>query len=283
MRWMVNYPCSSPPSGRNRPCRQPVPNSSTETIRRFRFPKEFWDSTEVAPRGEMKYHEMDEVEHYKTMRTLTPPEGAAKVLGIPPWTKSCAVVTLPVHCLDQEILYFDEGKAENALENARHSKSVASFQLCAANPSLEMRYADVPSFCRWNLRRHEWIVTSVYTNDIGRLAMAIPGPNSERFYVRQLLLNVTSPKSIEHLRTVDGVFKGNFPRGVYTSRHCRRPNLYKVPTGDGVFCQPSNLGGYLRESWRIASPTRPSHCGTSLNQPLWQIFFTCHSLVVMSK
>ena len=38
----------------------------------------------------------DEVEHYNTMRMLTPPEGAAKILGIPVWTKSCAVETLPV-------------------------------------------------------------------------------------------------------------------------------------------------------------------------------------------
>jgi len=147
----------------------------------------------------------DEVEHYKAMRMLTPPEGAAKILSVPLWAKSCAVETLPVHCPDQEILYFDEGEAENAFENARQSKLVAFFQLCAANPSLKIRYADVPSFCRWDPKRHVWVLKSVQTDAIGRLAMATPGPNSERFYVRQLLLNVTSPKSFEELRTVDGL------------------------------------------------------------------------------
>ena len=114
------------------------------------------------------------------------------------------------YCPDQEILYFDEGEAESALENARQSNLVAFFQQCAANRSSEMRCADVPSFCRWDSRRHEWILKSLKTDSIGRLAMATPGPNSERFYIRQLLLNVTSPKLFGHLRTVDGVLKETF-------------------------------------------------------------------------
>ena len=90
----------------------------------------------------------------------------------------------------------------------------AYFDLCAADPSLGLRYSDVPSWCMWEkdpesgLKR--WRAKRDQTEAIGRLGHATPSPNSERYYIRLLLLNRLGVQSFEHLRTVDGVTYDNF-------------------------------------------------------------------------
>ena len=83
------------------------------------------------------------------MRMVTPPEAASKILSMPLWERSVSVQVLPVHGPGEEMVLFEEGQEEEAVNAAGKTKLTAYFDLCAADPSLGLRYSDVPSWYMW--------------------------------------------------------------------------------------------------------------------------------------
>jgi len=138
-------------------------------------------------------YEWDEIQHYKSVSVVTPPEAVSKILSMPLWERSVSVQVLPVHGPGEERVYFEEGAEEEALANVQSTKLQGFFALCANDPSLDIHYADVPAHFMWEKDRETgervWRAKKEPTDAIGRLAQASPSPNSERYYVRLLLLN----------------------------------------------------------------------------------------------
>ena len=66
---------------------------------------------------------------------------------------------LPLYCPDEQMIFFDEGEAENALDRGPpRTKLTAYFELNRECPQ-EMRdilYSDVPSHFTWDQKNKKW-------------------------------------------------------------------------------------------------------------------------------
>jgi len=75
-----------------------------------------------------------------------------------------------------------------------------------------LRYHDTPLHFRWDYAESQWVERQqigAEEKTIGRMYTVSPS-DSERFYLRLLLLNVSGPQSFEDLRTVDNVLYPTF-------------------------------------------------------------------------
>ena len=134
-----------------------------------------------------------------------------RLLQSPMHERSHSVMRLPVHLPNQQLIFFEPGREEEALEAARsrRTKLEAWFSLNSTDADAQqLHYTEIPYhyvFVRNNWQRRQrgssHIVTRMYVVGIRE---------EERFYLRMLLLHIPGATSFEFLRSVDGVVYNTF-------------------------------------------------------------------------
>jgi len=125
--------------------------------------------------------------------------------------RSHAVIRLPVHLPNQQMIYFEEGNEEQALQEAQTGKSKLEvwFELNRVDPNAhQWSYIEIPN--HYYFVKNEWKRRQRGgDNMVGRMYTVSP-KDPERFYLRILLLHVRGATSFESLRTVNGMIYETF-------------------------------------------------------------------------
>ena len=165
-------------------------------------------SVEVKETGELKH---DEIFTHLDTRYVSPPEALWHLSAYRMHEQSHTIIRLAVHLPLEQLIYFEEGKEEKALENAkdRETSLTAWFKLNAKDEdAAKLLYPQIPG--HYVFKESAWKKRKLGGGKvIGRMYSASPN-DSERFHLRMLLLNVPGATSYESLRTVDGVTVQSF-------------------------------------------------------------------------
>lgn len=161
----------------------------------------------------------DEISNYISARYVSAPEAYWRLASYKMHDRSHAVITLPVHLPRENIVYFQEGNEEEAVNETRNgvTKLTEWFDLNARDPSAQsLFYCQIPHHFvyrnnKWNRRQRgcEKIVGRMY---------GVSPSEQERFSLRLLLLNVPGATSFENLRTFNGVEYTSFKEAAIERR-----------------------------------------------------------------
>jgi len=124
-----------------------------------------------------------------------------------------SVIRLPIHLPNQQYVQYIESESIESimgifknfktLDRSNETMLTQFFSYCAENPEEThgIKYHEFPEYYVWDDAKWKRRRTSMY--GVGRLYTVSPS-EIERFSLRSLLLNVSSPKSFKDLRTVRG-------------------------------------------------------------------------------
>lgn len=164
---------------------------------------------------------VDEIADYIETRYVGSPEAAWRLLKFPLHFKSHAIQRLSVHKECEKTVVYEEGNEEEALAAAEASTTTLEAFFMINQTSRDNRngtppdvndltdsrnfyYPDMPlhfvfnSKCGWKCRRNG------FSKTLGRMYFVSP-KDSERYYLRMLLLHCRSPYSYADLKTIEGV------------------------------------------------------------------------------
>lgn len=148
----------------------------------------------------------DEVSNFLDARYVSAPEAMWRLLESKMHDRSHAITRLAIHLPLEQTVYFEDGDENIALDRAggRNTTLTAWFELNVTNESAQQYvYIDIPYHFvfangKWKERQRGQEKT------ISRMFTVSPR-DSERFFLRILLLQVPGATSFEFLRTVEGV------------------------------------------------------------------------------
>lgn len=148
----------------------------------------------------------DEVSNFLDARYVSAPEAMWRLLESKMHDRSHSITRLAIHLPLEQTVYFEDGDENTALDRAGDRKTTltAWFELNATNESaLKYVYTDIPYHFvfangKWKERQR------CQDKTISRMYSVSPR-DSERFFLRLLLLHIPGATSFEQLRTVDGV------------------------------------------------------------------------------
>jgi len=161
-------------------------------------------------------HCQDEVKQYLDARYIAQCEGDWRIKAYEMHSTDPHIYPLEVHLPGKQNVTWNEDSADtmNEIVERAATKETTLTAWFLANAQYEeardLYYQDFPTqfvynktTCRWSPRKKEFA--------IGRMYYVSPKANdSERFYLRLLLLAVKGATSFEHLRTVDGQLRPTF-------------------------------------------------------------------------
>ncbi|XP_036146775.1 uncharacterized protein LOC118646933 [Monomorium pharaonis] len=221
------------------------------------YPKEFCKETnangfdcaaiEVKKGDGTKLIRIDEVNSYLNARYISTPEAMWRLNGYDLFMKSHTIIRLAVHLPNCQMVYFQEGKEEEAAnrEINRNTTLTAWFKLNQADENaLQMRYTDIPYHyvydkkeTKWKQRvnRGEKIISRLYTVGI---------KDTERFYLRLLLLHVTGAKNFEDIKTINGVRYETYKEAAIAKQLVETDDLWEKTIEEAI---ESKMPGELRE------------------------------------
>ncbi|KAF0311032.1 hypothetical protein FJT64_001862 [Amphibalanus amphitrite] len=137
----------------------------------------------------------DEIAAYQDLRSIGASEACWRLFEEPISRQQPTVVTLQVHLPNQQLVYFEPGGEQQAIEAARRTQLTAWLEYnrdsAATDPPVGQKV--------WRKRRQQQA-----TEAIGRVVYLSPR-HGEVFYLRVLLHHVPGAASFEDLRTVAGV------------------------------------------------------------------------------
>ena len=169
------------------------------------------DCIELEFREEHNNH--DEISTFVDARYISAPEAAWRIFEFYMHHQSHTIIRLPVHLPDQQNVYFQTGKADEAVDRAgtHHTQLTAWFELNqSGNESANLLYTDVPlhyvfnnSLKKWRRRQRgsDKVISRIYT---------VHPSENERYFLRFLLLHVCGAKSFEDFRSIDGRTHSSF-------------------------------------------------------------------------
>jgi hypothetical protein len=145
------------------------------------------------------------------LRYVSAPEAAWRLFGFRMHDQSHSIIRLQVHLPNEQSVVFQEDDVHAALVQAANKLTTltAWFQLNEEDSSAnQYLYTQVPEQYtffrgRWSLRKRggESVIGRMYSVNV---------KDSERYFLRTLLLHVHGATSFEYLRTVDGVICSTF-------------------------------------------------------------------------
>nr|CAD2173822.1 unnamed protein product [Meloidogyne enterolobii] len=171
------------------------------------------ECVQVNSENTQKILNYDEVSKYLEARYLSPCEACWRIFKFPLQGKSHSVDKLDIHLEKMQNIYFNQNANENEIQEASEKDSTltAYFKFCKENPSLKLKYIEMPKYCTWIKKNKKWkYPRSTKYNKIGRIYPVNP-IEIEKYYLRYLLLNV-SAKSFNELKTVNGVTYDTFAK-----------------------------------------------------------------------
>ena len=148
----------------------------------------------------------DEISTFLDTRYVSAPEAVWRLSSFKMHAQSHAVIRLPVHLPDNQMVYFRENDVENAVDRAaqKDSQLTAWFKLNQDNVlARQYLYPDFPYHFVFNKRNGKWNTRQCGGNKIISRMYAVSPGDGERFYLRLLLLHVRGATSFLALRTVD--------------------------------------------------------------------------------
>ncbi|XP_043243545.1 uncharacterized protein LOC122392568 [Amphibalanus amphitrite] len=153
----------------------------------------------------------DEIAAYQDLRSIGASEACWRLFEEPISRQQPTVVTLQVHLPNQQLVYFEPGGEQQAIEAARRTQLTAWLEYnrdsAATDPQCrQLLYPDFPSGYTWQVGQKVWRKRRQQqaTEAIGRVVYLSPR-HGEVFYLRVLLHHVPGAASFEDLRTVAGV------------------------------------------------------------------------------
>ncbi|XP_056686938.1 uncharacterized protein [Spinacia oleracea] len=169
-----------------------------------------------------------------------------------------SVLPLQIHLLNlQTIQVMPHENLDEIILNDKRSRTQLTefFRMNAATPNgTGYTYAEFPEHYKWEGK--EWKKRSNKTVVVGRLTFVAPA-EGERYFLRLLLMHVDSPRSFDHLRTVDGYKCATFQETALRLKLLEEDNAVdlclaeacevQMPTAFRqlfstvlIFCQPSD-------------------------------------------
>ena len=118
---------------------------------------------------------------------------------------SHTIIRLPVHLPDQQSVYFRQGHEEEAVERASNcdTQLTAWFKLNETNEDPhQYLYTEIPTYYVFNKTHRKWEERKQSGDKIISRMYYVSPKESERFYLRMLLLHVSGAKSFEELESV---------------------------------------------------------------------------------
>ena len=155
----------------------------------------------------------DEIDHYLSTRYVSAMEATWNIFAFPVQHMSHSVERLPVHEFGLQNVVFEEGREEEALENARrgNSKLEAFFLLNRQDPQARhLLYTDIIGHYTWNNNTKTWRRRRRNRPFTLCRMNSVSPRDQERFHLRLLLQHIPGPRSYEDLRTVNGVVLDTF-------------------------------------------------------------------------
>ena len=159
--------------------------------------------------------EHNEVNHFVDTRYVSSYEGMWRLLENIMHDRSHAVTKLQIHLPNQQLVYFEEGNEEEAVEQAgqRNTNLTAYFQLNSEDAkACQYLYREIPFHYVYKKKDgvFKWCRRQRGANNVVPRMYVVSAKDIERFCLRLLLLNVRGATSFDNLKTVNGVLCGSF-------------------------------------------------------------------------
>ncbi|XP_071577023.1 uncharacterized protein [Temnothorax nylanderi] len=202
---------------------------------------------EVQTRDGTRLITVDEVNSFMDARYVSAPEAMWRLNGYDLFMKSHTVIRLAVHLPNRQMVYFRAGNEEQAAQRElnRDTTLTAWFKLNQSDENaVHFLYTDIPSHyiyekkeTKWKLRKKgaEKIISRLYTVSI---------KDTERFYLRLLLLHVKGAKCFEDMRTVNGVLYETFKDAAIAKNLVEADDLWEKTIEEAT---GSHMPAQLRE------------------------------------
>ncbi|GBM42458.1 hypothetical protein AVEN_139892-1 [Araneus ventricosus] len=139
-----------------------------------------------------------------------------RLLGSHMHDRSHAVMRLPVHLPNLKRVTFKDGHEEEALEAARSRQTMLEswFQLNQSDPDAQkLLYTDIPY--NYVYDRNNWKRRKRGCNKIVARMYVLNVKDTEKFYLRMLLLHAPGATSFKFLLTVDNVIYDTFKHAAF--------------------------------------------------------------------
>ena len=161
--------------------------------------------------GEVPAQGKDEITHFVSGRYVSPVEAAWRIFEFPMHDRSHAVYRLPIHLPNRQLVVFEEGQEELALDSAniRGTALTKYFELNRNDADARsFLYTEIPF--HYVYEKGEWRKRKQGGNKIVPRMYTVSLADKERFYLRLLLLHVKGATCFEDVRTVNGVLHPTF-------------------------------------------------------------------------
>ena len=156
----------------------------------------------------------------KDTRYVSSPEACWRIFKFEMQGKSHFVYRLPVHLPDEQPLVFDANDLENDFDTfeerlnedaQKFTRLTGWFELNKVDPEArQYRYVDLAEFYTWQKRECKWMPRKKDGEKAISRVYSVSIQNSELFYLRLLLFNVTGCTSFEDIRTTFDEFGNLF-------------------------------------------------------------------------
>ncbi|XP_074108457.1 uncharacterized protein LOC141533462 [Cotesia typhae] len=166
----------------------------------------------------MTLNQNDEITNYQIGRYISSNEAVWHIFGFPIHERDPAVIHLAVHLEIGQRVYFTNDTALDRAINPPKTTLTEFFELCNRADAFgafaqTLLYSEVPRYFTW-AQSKKWIPRKqgipvdaclglFKSNSLGRVYTVNPR-QTECFYLRLLLVNVTRPLSFQDIRKVDG-------------------------------------------------------------------------------
>ncbi|GBL76140.1 hypothetical protein AVEN_234426-1 [Araneus ventricosus] len=163
-------------------------------------------------------NENDEITNYQIGRYISSNEAVWRIFGFQIHERDPAVIHLAVHLENGQRVYFTDDTALDRAINPPKTTLTEFFELCNRADAFgvfaqTLLYSEVPRYFTW-AQSKKWMPRKKGTpvdacpglfksNNLGRVYTINPR-QTECFYLRLLLVNVTGPLSFQDIRKVDG-------------------------------------------------------------------------------
>ena len=214
---------------------------------------------------------IDEIKQYCDCRYIGPSEACHRLFGFKMHTAKPAVVRMQVHLPDKQNVYYEEGKEDQILNDAKnlpHSQLIGYFDAVKAaklpdakQPKIingltakDLTYHDMPEHYTYKMvkGKHVWSLRSQEHRfpTIGRMYQVTPsGKNAELYYLRVLLTKRKGMASFEELKTVEGVTYSSFKEAAVAMNLLREDKEWRNCLDD--YCFTATNIRMLRETFII--------------------------------
>ena len=155
----------------------------------------------------------DEIKQHVDGRYVSAPEGMWRLLENKMHDRSHAVVRLPVHLPDQQMIFIQQGNERQAVERAaqRETRLTDWFALNRTDENARnLFYNEIPYHYVFSKEDTKWKPRQRGNHKVVTRLYSVSPRDVKRFHLRILLLSVKGPQSFEDLRTVDGVVYNSF-------------------------------------------------------------------------